>query len=282
MMTGVTFDLRVPGDRIEPSSDHPCAAVLGKDLVVRVGTDGTYALPRLGELPRGRDLDLLGTWYGQPVWSMDVTEAPPGFQALLWSACLSQPDVALTDLAARAIQVVRFRDEHRYCGRCRTELHNSRIPYGRTCPSCGLTVYASNQPVALVAVWREGARGREVLLARHTYGVTDQYVVIGGWVDAAETLEHAAHRELSEEVGLAAEDLTYFGSEGWGLNGTGVLLALFTGRVADPTAEPVVDPHEIAEARFFPLDDLPHPLPPPRSLVARVLSHLASGVVPRS
>ena len=51
MMTGVTFDLRVPGDRIEPSSDHPCAAVLGKDLVVRVGTDGTYALPRLGELP---------------------------------------------------------------------------------------------------------------------------------------------------------------------------------------------------------------------------------------
>ena len=47
----------------------------------------------------------------------------------------------------------------------------------------------------------------------------------------------------AEEVGLAAADLTYFGSEGWGLNGTGVLLALFTARVADPAAEPVVDGH---------------------------------------
>jgi NAD+ diphosphatase len=282
MMTGVTFDLRVPGDRIEPSSDHPCAAVLGRDLVVRIGSHGAAALPRIGELPPGQAPDLLGTWYGQPVWGMAVTEAPSGFQALRWSACLSQPDCALTGLAARAIQVVRFRAEHRYCGACRTELRDTRIPYGRVCPSCALTVYASNQPVALVALWREGARGREVLLARHTYGVTDQYVLIGGWVDAAETLEHAAHQEVSEEVGLAAEDLTYFGSEGWGLNGTGVLLALFTGRVADPTAEPVVDTHEIAEARFFPLDDLPYPLPPPRSLVARALSHLASGALPRS
>jgi NAD+ diphosphatase len=282
MMTGVTFDLRVPGDRIEPSPDHPCAAVLGRDLVVRAGADGAWALPRLGELPPGEDPDLLGTWYGEPVWGVAVTGAPAGFEALRWSGCLSQPDAALTGVAARAIQVVRFREEHRYCGACRTELRDSRIAYGRVCPSCELTVYASNQPVALVALWREGARGREVLLARHTYGVTDQYVLIGGWVDAAETLEHAAHREVSEEVGLTAEDLTYFGSEGWGLNGTGVLLALFTGRVADPTAEPVVDPHEIAEARFFPLDDLPQPSPPPRSLVARALSYLASDALPRS
>src|SRR6478609_4436940 len=104
MMTGVTFDLRVPGDRIEPSSDHPCAAVLGRYLVVRLSADGEAALPRLGELPPGQDPDLLGTWYGQPVWGMAVTEAPSGFQALRWSACLSQPDGALTGLAARAIQ----------------------------------------------------------------------------------------------------------------------------------------------------------------------------------
>ena len=257
MMTGVTFDLRVPRDRIEPSAEHPCAAVVGRDLLVRTGADGERALPRVGELSPGAELSMLGTWYGTPVWGAAVTDVPAGFEALGWYGCLSQPDAALTGVAARAIQVARFRAEHRYCGACRTELRDSPIPYGRICPSCDLTVFASNQPVALVALWRDGPRGREILLARHTYGTKHVWLLVGGFVDAAETLEHAARREVAEEVGLAAADLTYFDSEGWGLNGTGVLLALFTARVADPAAEPVVDGHEIAEARFFPLDDLP-------------------------
>jgi len=116
MMTGVTFDPREPGARIEPSSEHPVAAVLGKDLVVRSSAVGERALPRLGELPPGHAPDLLGTWYGAPVWGMAVTEPPSGFEALRWSGCLSQPDAALTGVAARAIQVVRFRAEHRRTG----------------------------------------------------------------------------------------------------------------------------------------------------------------------
>jgi NAD+ diphosphatase len=274
MMTGVTFDLRVPRDRIEPSPQDPCAAVIGRDLVVRTGAGGDRMLPRVGELPSDGNPVLLGAWHGAPVWGATVAAVPAGFETLSWSGCLSQPDTALTAVAARAIQVVRFRSDHRYCGACRTGLRDGPIPYGRVCPSCGLTVYASSQPVALVALLRDGARGREVLLARHTYGAAHLWVLVGGYVDTAETLEQAARREAVEEVGLVAAELTYLGSEAWGLNGTGVLLAVFTAGLADPAAEPVVDGHEIAEARFFPLDDLPSPLPPPRSIVSRTLAHL--------
>jgi NAD+ diphosphatase len=278
MMAIVTFDLRHSRDHAQPAPDDPCAAVLGRNLLIRTDVRGERALPRVGEVSAGADDDLvpLGTWHGAPVWGTTVAEVPDGFEELDWLGCLSQPDDALTTVAARAIQVARFRHDHRYCGACRTELRDSPILYGRACPNCGLTVYASNQPVALVALWRDGPRGREILLARHTYGVKHLWVLIGGWVDASETLEHAARRELSEEVGMAATDLTYFGSEGWGLNGTGVLLALFTARTADPLAEPVVDAHEIAEARFFPLDDLPRPIPSPRSVVGRALGYLSA------
>jgi NAD+ diphosphatase len=276
MMAIVTFDLRQPRDRSQPAPDDPCAAVLGRDLVVRTGVRGERALPRVGELAAADDLVPLGTWHGAPVWGTTVAAVPAGFEALDWMGCLSQPDDALAGLAARAIQVARFRHDHRYCGACRTELRDSPILYGRVCPSCELAVFAANQPVALVALWRDGPRGREVLLSRHTYGVKDLWVLIGGFVDAAETLEHAARRELAEEVGMTATDLSYFGSEAWGLNGTGVVLTLFTTRAADPRAEPVVDGHEIAEARYFPLDELPSPLPPARSIVGRALEYLSA------
>jgi NAD+ diphosphatase len=272
MMTGVTFDLRLPRDRIGPAPRDPCAAVLGRDLLVRGGATGEHVLPRVGELAAADDLVALGVWHGATVWGTSVSALPDGFEALDWLTCLSQPDAALTGLAARAIQVARFRREHRYCGACRTELRDTPIPHGRVCPSCELTVYAANQPVALVALSREADRGREVLLVRHTYGLKQMWVLVGGFVDSSETLEHAARREVHEEVGLELADLAYFGSEAWGLNGPGVLLTLFTASSTDPAVEPMVDGHEIAEARYFPLDDLPAPLPPPRSLVSRALS----------
>jgi NAD+ diphosphatase len=93
-------------------------------------------------------------------------------------------------------------------------------------------------------------------------------------VDPAETFEQAAAREVTEEVGLAVTDLTYYGSEAWGLSGPDVLLAVFTARSVDPTAEPVVDGHALAESRFFPIDALPDGVPPAHLIAARVLADL--------
>jgi NAD+ diphosphatase len=50
------------------------------------------------------------------------------------------------------------------------------------------------------------------------------------------------------------------------MSGPGTLLAGFTATVTDPAAEPVVDPKELTEARWFPVDALPAELPPAYSL----------------
>ena len=70
-----------------------------------------------------------------------------------------------------------------------------------------------------------------------------------------------------KEVG----ELTYVGSEHWGLNGPNMLLSVFTAEVLDARAEPRVDGREIAEARFFPVDALPANRIPDYTITGRVL-----------
>ena len=101
------------------------------------------------------------------------------------------------------------------------------------------------------------ARGGRVLLVKHTYRA-DWYMP-GGGVDRGETLEQAARREAHEEVGAVLGPLELQGvySNFWNRRTDHV--AVFT-----CTDFSVSEDHdwEIAELRWFPLDDLPADLSP--------------------
>ena len=92
----------------------------------------------------------------------------------------------------------------------------------------------------------------QVLLIRHTY--IKGWFMPGGGVKRSETLEQAARREAREEVGAELQDLsllgayTYFGR--WKSDHN---IVFFSDQF---TANGKHD-REIAEARFFPLDNLP-------------------------
>jgi NAD+ diphosphatase len=145
----------------------------------------------------------------------------------------------------------------------------------RKCPACDQFEWASPLVAAIVVVWRPGADGRrEALLVRHTYRHQDTWALVGGLLDPAETLEQTARREVAEEVGLEVGELTYGGSEHWGLNGPDMLLCVFTAEVLDPLAEPRPDAREIAEARFFPVDALPESRIPDHTITGRLLTSL--------
>lgn len=302
----------VPAHRAQsPPAPHDLCVPVSGPSVLLVADAGAWRLPTLAEAssptigPDAIGLDAigpaaigpdaigaattglapLGTWYGRPVWGLRWDPpAPAGLDLVTWSACLAQLGPDLTRVIARGVAVLNWRQTHRYCGACRTELAELEVAVGRICPSCGLSTFAGSYPVALIGVWRDSPTGRrEVLLARHTYGNTQVWGLVGGFVDPAETLEQAAHREVAEEVGLRVTDLVYVDSQGWGNDSADVLLAAYTARSLDPGAEPVVDGKELAEARFFPCDDLPTPTPAAHLIAGRLLAHLTTpgGAQPR-
>jgi NAD+ diphosphatase len=257
----------------DPEPEDPCVPVHGMTLAL----PDQDRIPAVGELGDGADLAPLGSVDGRPVWVADIATAPPQrWQSLDWAWCAASADPALRQLAGRAIAVAAFRRTHRYCGACGAPNADHPTMAGRSCPACGQFEYVKPIPVALVAVHRTNGGGREILLGRHTYGLTGTWALLGGYLDPAETFEQAAIREVREETGLAVANLRYVGSEAWGALGPGVLLCVFRGEAVDPAAQPTVDGREIAEARWFPVDRLPEQIPPAHTIAGRVIAGRAA------
>ncbi|MFI6759145.1 NAD(+) diphosphatase [Micromonospora sp. NPDC050417] len=250
----------------EPT-DH-CLMVADGKLLVR--PDGDF--PRVADVPgRATEPDLvpLGTLDGVPVWAVawETDDATLG-RWLGWRELASGLTEPLAALAGRALQVVTWRRSHRYCGACTAELADVPGEHARRCPDCQLYVPMQLSPAVLVAIRRPGPPGapEQLLLVRHSYGSTEVWALVAGFVEAGETLEQAVHREVAEEVGLRVDRLVYFGSQPWAMSGPSVVLAGFTAYCPDPMSEPVVDGRELTQARWFPLDALPEALPPTYSI----------------
>lgn len=75
----------------------------------------------------------------------------------------------------------------------------------KVCPNCQHTSYPRLSPAVIVRVERDGANGREILLARNQRAKIPMYSVLAGFVEPGETLESCARREIMEEVGLAVK-----------------------------------------------------------------------------
>ncbi len=101
-------------------------------------------------------------------------------------------------------------------------------------------------------------RNGEVLLVRQTY--SPGWFMPGGGLKRGETLEAAARRETSEEVGAELHNISLVGAysnfKEWKSDHNILFLS------TDFTLSGQQDRREIAEMRFFPLDALPEGLWP--------------------
>lgn len=169
-------------------------------------------------------------------------------------------------LAGRAVQVVHWDSDHRFCGRCgcATEYHSS--DRARVCPACQFAVYPRISPCVIMLV----TRGEECLLARHTGNRYSKYTALAGFIEPGENAEQALAREVREEVGLEVGESRYIGSQSWPFPGQLMLgyLAEWTGGDLNPDRE------EIAEAEWFHYSALPE-LPPPQTLSGQLVRTFA-------
>ena len=107
------------------------------------------------------------------------------------------------------------------------------------------------------------------------------YSALAGFVEPGETIEDCVRREVREEVGIEVDRIEYFASQPWPFPHS--LMIAFTAHYAG--GELRLDPAEIADARWFPLDALPN-LPSPMSIARRLIDATvarlaARGTTPR-
>jgi NAD+ diphosphatase len=158
-------------------------------------------------------------------------------------------DDDLFRLAGRAIQIVHWHREHRFCGKCGSPMVDQHDEIARKCPVCNFINYPRLSPAVIMSV----VRGDHILLARSPHFPPGMYSALAGFVEPGETLEEAVCREIFEEVAVKVDNIQYVASQPWPFPHS--LMIGFTSTYAG--GEIRVNLEELEDARWFPASKLP-------------------------
>jgi NAD+ diphosphatase len=163
------------------------------------------------------------------------------------------------DVIGRTWQYINFYRTHRYCGKCGSLTRKVSWETAVQCTRCEHRSYPRVSPCVIIAIYRDN----EILLALSSRHVkTGMYSTIAGFVESGESLEEGVAREIYEEVGVKVTDVEYFDSQPWPF--PHALMVGFLARWESGDIRP--DDHEIADAKWFSVDELP--LIPPKFSIA--------------
>lgn len=264
--------MRTPRHKNALAMNEPSYWIFRSDnqLLILSGEDGAPSLP-LGlaadfQQPLGaiQDAILVGEWQGQPCYGVDVAQFPslPGAEALSLRALFHLGGVEVCSLAGRASQLLDWQKQHRYCGQCGTPTSRKDSEFAMVCANCNLAVYPRISPAIMVLVRHAG----KLLLGRSPHFKPGVFSVLAGFVEAGESLEDCAIREVKEEVGIDIANLRYFKSQSWPFPNS-----LMVGFFADYAGGSITpDPQEIEAADWFSPDALPL-LPDPISMSRQMI-----------
>ncbi len=206
---------------------------------------------------------LIGRWKGVPCYAAELdslSETVPGALTSL-RRIFGLAGAEAFALAGRATQLLDWQRDHRYCGRCGAPTMRRPGEFAMACAACGLLAYPRMAPAVMVLVMRND----QLLLARSPHFPPGMFSALAGFVEAGETLEQCAAREVREEVGIDIANLRYFHSQSWPFPNSFMVafFADYAGGILRP------DPAEIEAADWFTLAALPQL--PGRVSIARQL-----------
>ena len=229
--------------------------------------DEQFQLPRVETL--ASDL-LIGT--GDQVIARDLQDhesIPDGLQLIPIRQLLQLWNIQEFEQASRAIQLLEWRRNHKFCSHCghKTDVHASE--YAMVCPACNYHQYPRVNPCVITVI----TRGEdEILLAKNARNTSNMYGLIAGFVEVGETLEEAVRRETLEEVGLKLGKIEYLASQPWPFPSN--LMIAFKAEYA--SGELTLQPKEISDAAFFKFDQLPE-IPFKGSIAHAMIMHVIQG-----
>lgn len=204
----------------------------------------------------------LGELGGRPCLAIEVKGCEiPGYATQGLRSLLGRVDQQVFYLAGRALQLLEWNRNHRFCGRCGSETQDHDSDRAKVCPACRLVSYPRLSPSIIVLV----RRGEEMLLARNAAWPKGFFSTLAGFVEPGESIEQTVHREVMEEVGLRITNLQYKGSQSWPFPNS--LMLGFHAEYLEGDVHCQDD--EIAEAHWYRFDQMPSV--PPKWAISRWL-----------
>lgn len=154
--------------------------------------------------------------------------------------------------AITALQLWRWRQSRRFCGRCGAKTEDSKTERALVCPVCKQTEYPKISPAVIVAI----TNGDKLLMSRYriNHSTYRGYALIAGFVEIGETFEDTIHREVMEEVGLKVKNIRYFKSQPWAFTDT-EMIGFFADLDGNDSIKLQED--ELSEAGWFTRDEIP-------------------------
>ncbi len=259
----------IPGHTQPPvATQTPMWFVFRANKILVTQAADNVIMPHISD-PKKLNLGLLGQQFlglldGTPCITAELADGnslPEGTALHGLRELLGVVNDELFAVAGYANQIIHWDQTHRYCGRCGDPTRDKKDERAKICFACGLINYPRVTPAIIVAV----IRGETILLASSTRFRSNFYSVLAGFVEPGENLEDCVQREIKEEVGLAVQNIRYFGSQPWPFPNS--LMVGFTAEYKH--GEISIDASEIIHADWFSNRNLPQI--PGKQTIARQL-----------
>ncbi|MFC3173093.1 NAD(+) diphosphatase [Novosphingobium bradum] len=243
--------LRTDASALEALKGPQARLLLLDGLAPRLDGQGALAWGSLADAEPGAEIVFLGLMDGAacfaqvaPALWQGGAKGPRNMFPLL--SALSPGDMA-TFGGAKAL--VDWHARHRFCARCGSPTELAKGGWQRNCtsPACKAEHFPRVDPVTIMLVELAGAPEPTVLLGRQPMFPPLNYSALAGFVEPGETIEEAVAREIEEEAGVRARDVSYVVSQPWPFVSS---LMIGCHAWAD-SPEITIDRNELDDARWF-------------------------------
>jgi NAD+ diphosphatase len=144
-----------------------------------------------------------------------------------------------------ARSLVDWHARHRFCAKCGSATVLAKGGWQRNCTNaaCKAEHFPRVDPVTIMLVEHDG----NLLLGRQPRFPPRRFSALAGFVEPGETIEGAVAREVFEEAGVRACDISYIASQPWPFPSS--LMIGCHSFTDDPAL--TIDTTELDEARWF-------------------------------